>query len=346
MSCQNKRPVCSSMMEILMDWQKACTLLFASCMVLCASVAVGQGVADPSLVFQLEGNLRTDTDICFQLSASGALTVPSNLGSCPAGFTDVVFAARTEDWDKIASGTSSASAKSYISPSTTPAEAINSSGDDIFTAGGSKDTLGISTGPWKWKNGKPQAKDDIEGAFAAAYTLPGVVNGSLQACGGANQPNCDTAVYFGMTRYGRVLFYDYDEVEYLTDCAFRAIPQAPNPEAELSEDVWYAVGPRDVFPEEFGPFLLGEPQVRIEHRARGCRAGPPAGRRERRATPSARCRQPTECKPGPRRLAEGLFLGIRPPTAPQGQFRREPGQSCRATPARCASARSGRLRRC
>src|SRR5215212_7718267 len=67
---------------------------------------------------------------------------------------------------------------------------------------------------------------------------------------------------FGLTRYGRVLFYDYDEVEYLTDCAFRAIPQAPNPEAELSEDVWYAVGPRDVFPEEFGPFLLGEPQVR------------------------------------------------------------------------------------
>ena len=67
---------------------------------------------------------------------------------------------------------------------------------------------------------------------------------------------------FGLTRYGRVLFYDYDEVEYLTDCAFRAIPAAPNPEAELSEDVWYAVGPRDVFPEEFGPFLLGDERVR------------------------------------------------------------------------------------
>ena len=67
---------------------------------------------------------------------------------------------------------------------------------------------------------------------------------------------------FGLTRYGRVLFYDYDEVEYLTDCVFRAIPQAPNPEAELSEDVWYAVGPRDVFPEEFGPFLLGDARVR------------------------------------------------------------------------------------
>ncbi len=67
---------------------------------------------------------------------------------------------------------------------------------------------------------------------------------------------------FGLTRYGRVLFYDYDEVEYLTDCVFREIPPAPNPEAELSEDVWYAVGPHDVFPEEFEPFLLGDAKVR------------------------------------------------------------------------------------
>jgi isocitrate dehydrogenase kinase/phosphatase len=59
-----------------------------------------------------------------------------------------------------------------------------------------------------------------------------------------------------------VLFYDYDEVEYLTDCEFRAIPPPPTPEAELSEDVWYAVGPRDIFPEEFGPFLLGDERVR------------------------------------------------------------------------------------
>jgi isocitrate dehydrogenase kinase/phosphatase len=67
---------------------------------------------------------------------------------------------------------------------------------------------------------------------------------------------------FGLTRYDRVLFYDYDEVEYLTDCEFRTIPPPPNPEAELSEDVWYAVGPLDVFPEEFGPFLLGDERVR------------------------------------------------------------------------------------
>jgi isocitrate dehydrogenase kinase/phosphatase len=67
---------------------------------------------------------------------------------------------------------------------------------------------------------------------------------------------------FGLTRYGRVVFYDFDEVEYLTDCVFRAIPPPPNPEAELADDVWYAVGPNDVFPEEFGPFLLGDVRVR------------------------------------------------------------------------------------
>lgn len=67
---------------------------------------------------------------------------------------------------------------------------------------------------------------------------------------------------FGMTRFGRVIFYDYDEIEYMTDCNFRKIPPAPNPEYELSGEVWYPVHKGDVFPEEFGPFLLGEPDVR------------------------------------------------------------------------------------
>jgi isocitrate dehydrogenase kinase/phosphatase len=67
---------------------------------------------------------------------------------------------------------------------------------------------------------------------------------------------------FGLTRYGRVVFYDFDEVEYLTDCVFRSIPAAPTPEAELAQETWYPVGAHDVFPEEFGPFLLGNARVR------------------------------------------------------------------------------------
>ena len=67
---------------------------------------------------------------------------------------------------------------------------------------------------------------------------------------------------FGITRYGRVVFYDYDEIEYLTDCNFRRIPEAPNPEMEMSGEAWYSVGRYDVFPEEFNHFLLGSPPIR------------------------------------------------------------------------------------
>ncbi|CAM3855153.1 bifunctional isocitrate dehydrogenase kinase/phosphatase [Paracidovorax anthurii] len=67
---------------------------------------------------------------------------------------------------------------------------------------------------------------------------------------------------FGVTRNGKVVFYDYDEIEYLTDCHFRRVPPPRNEEDELSGEVWWAVGPRDVFPETFGPFLLGNDAVR------------------------------------------------------------------------------------
>lgn len=67
---------------------------------------------------------------------------------------------------------------------------------------------------------------------------------------------------FGVTRNGKVVFYDYDEIEYLTDCNFRKVPQARTEEEEMSGEVWYKVGPKDVFPETFEPFLLGNPAVR------------------------------------------------------------------------------------
>ena len=67
---------------------------------------------------------------------------------------------------------------------------------------------------------------------------------------------------FGVTRHGKVVFYDYDEIEYLTACNFRKVPEARNEEEEMSAEVWYPVGPKDVFPETFGPFLLGNPGVR------------------------------------------------------------------------------------
>jgi len=67
---------------------------------------------------------------------------------------------------------------------------------------------------------------------------------------------------FGVTRHGKVVFYDYDEIEYITDCHFRRVPPPRNEDDEMSGEIWYAVGPKDVFPETFGPFLLGNPAVR------------------------------------------------------------------------------------
>ncbi|MDD4942556.1 bifunctional isocitrate dehydrogenase kinase/phosphatase [Rhodoferax sp.] len=75
---------------------------------------------------------------------------------------------------------------------------------------------------------------------------------------------------FGITRHGKVVFYDYDEIEYITDCNFRRVPQARTEEEEMSGEVWYHVGPKDVFPETFGPFLLGNAavkQVFMKHHA-------------------------------------------------------------------------------
>ncbi len=67
---------------------------------------------------------------------------------------------------------------------------------------------------------------------------------------------------FGVTRGGRVVFYDYDEIVYMTECQFRRIPVARTPEDEMSAEAWYPVAQNDIFPEEFAPFLLSADRVR------------------------------------------------------------------------------------
>jgi isocitrate dehydrogenase kinase/phosphatase len=60
---------------------------------------------------------------------------------------------------------------------------------------------------------------------------------------------------FGVTRHGRVIFYDYDELCLVTDCHFREVPQPANPEDEMRGEPWFYVGEHDVFPETFIPFV-------------------------------------------------------------------------------------------
>jgi len=59
---------------------------------------------------------------------------------------------------------------------------------------------------------------------------------------------------FGVTRHGRVVFYDYDEICYLTDVNFRDIPKSLHPEDGMSSEPWYSVADIDVFSEEFQTF--------------------------------------------------------------------------------------------
>jgi isocitrate dehydrogenase kinase/phosphatase len=67
---------------------------------------------------------------------------------------------------------------------------------------------------------------------------------------------------FGVSSYGRVLFYDYDEVCYLTDCNFRPLHQSNDLDDELRSEPWYSVGPNDIFPEEFPRFLFSDAKAR------------------------------------------------------------------------------------
>ena len=80
---------------------------------------------------------------------------------------------------------------------------------------------------------------------------------------------------FGVTRFGRVLFYDYDEIAPLEECVFRDLPQASFDAEETAGEPWFYVGPRDVFPEEFPRFLFAEErhrQIFFEEHAALCTA--------------------------------------------------------------------------
>ena len=67
---------------------------------------------------------------------------------------------------------------------------------------------------------------------------------------------------FGVTRHGRVVFYDYDELCPLTECRFRRLPQPVDDEQAMASQPWFDVGPHDVFPEEFRWFFSGNQRAK------------------------------------------------------------------------------------
>lgn len=66
---------------------------------------------------------------------------------------------------------------------------------------------------------------------------------------------------FGVTRHGRVVFYDYDELCWLIDCNFRELPAATTYEEEIAGEPWFLVHDNDIFPEEFPHFLGFRPDL-------------------------------------------------------------------------------------
>ncbi|MCF8463718.1 MAG: bifunctional isocitrate dehydrogenase kinase/phosphatase [Flavobacteriales bacterium] len=75
---------------------------------------------------------------------------------------------------------------------------------------------------------------------------------------------------FGVTRHGRVVFYDYDELCFLDQINFRTIPPPRNPEQMYSGEAWYSAEENDVFPEEFAAFMVPRGPLKdafMEHHA-------------------------------------------------------------------------------
>ena len=126
-------------------------------------------------VEQLDDRITPSILGTFELDANVTAGVLGSTGSTTT----------SHDWDQVfaenqAASTSGAVASSFVT------DLVNSNADDIFTGGGSKDTLGIQGGQWLFTGSKPQAKNDITHAYAAAYTDP--ANGHL-------------VLYVGLDRY-------------------------------------------------------------------------------------------------------------------------------------------------
>lgn len=67
---------------------------------------------------------------------------------------------------------------------------------------------------------------------------------------------------FGLTRQKRVIFYDYDEIEFLTDMNFRIKPKAETYEQIYASEPWYSIAKNDVFPEDFKRWMIGRKDIK------------------------------------------------------------------------------------
>lgn len=67
---------------------------------------------------------------------------------------------------------------------------------------------------------------------------------------------------FGVTRGRRVIFYDYDEVQYLTDMTFRTLPHSHHPDDTLMPADAHSVAPNDIFPQQLATYVFAKPKLK------------------------------------------------------------------------------------
>jgi uncharacterized repeat protein (TIGR01451 family) len=138
-------------------------------------------------VEQLETRLTPSVLGTFELDGNATTGVVGPPGSTTASHDwDQVFADAGSPASPSGSGSFENGALSKALAGSFEYDLVNTTSDTIFTAGGSKDTNGIQSGPWRFTDSKPQAKDDIENLFASAYT---------------DASNGHMLLYAGMTRY-------------------------------------------------------------------------------------------------------------------------------------------------
>ena len=111
---------------------------------------------------------------------------------------------------------------------------------------------------------------------------------------------------FGVSRHGRVIFYDYDELALVTEMNFRALPSAGTHEEEMSAEPFFSVDEQDVFPEQWLPFLVPPGRLRAVFLDAHADLLTPAFWRGMQRQPAAR------------RAARLLPLPRSPPPAPRG----------------------------
>ena len=96
----------------------------------------------------------------------------------------------------------------------------------------------------------------------ARYALREYGNAIKELAGAGIFPGDMLLKNFGVTRHDRVVFYDYDEIQPITEVTFRRIPPAASYEEELAAEPYWRVGDGDVFPEQFERFLVANPRAR------------------------------------------------------------------------------------